>query len=296
VPAHEHNARAFGRTTGSKRRMPDRGKSGRLHADRQPPLSMRRTGRLPGDPGCDALSGGRGGSRLWRVCGTIRGVDVVFVHGAGRQGADAWPRQAAVAQPGWFFLPRAGVTDDAVQDAERVLGWLRARGGGHVVGHSYGANAALLAAQLESSIVLSLTLLEPACFDVARGMPAVEEHIAAMTPVFAVADDTSVSGRDFSRRFAAGMGMEPPDLPEEELQASVCRLRALRPPWGVGLRPQERLPARTLVVTGGWSPLYEETAKSLVASGARHLTLEGAGHRVQDDPRATQLLRNHWSH
>ncbi|MCW2835148.1 MAG: aminoglycoside phosphotransferase family protein [Nocardioides sp.] len=29
-------------------------------------------------------------------------------------------------------------------------------------------------------------LLEPACFDLARGMPAVEEHVSAMTPVFAV--------------------------------------------------------------------------------------------------------------
>lgn len=72
------------------------------------------------------------------------------------------------------------------------------------------------------------------------------------------------------------------------------RLRALRPPWGVGLRPEQGLPVRTLVVTGGWSPIYEQTAEALVAQGARHVTLEGRGHRVQDDPRALDVLRDHW--
>ncbi|WP_297740499.1 hypothetical protein [Nocardioides sp.] len=60
----------------------------------------------------------------------------------------------------------------------------------------------------------------------------------------------------------------------------------------MGLRPEQGLPVRTLVVTAGWSPLYEETAASLVA---RRLTLQGAGHRVQDDPRVTPALCEHWA-
>lgn len=136
-------------------------------------------------------------------------VDVVFVHGAGREGVDAWPHQASAAEASWLFLPREGAADDAARDARRLRGWLGARGGGHVVAHSYGANAAVLAAQLEPSVVRSLALLEPACFDLARGKPAVEEQIAAMTPVFAAADDASVSAHDFSRRVAAGMGLAP---------------------------------------------------------------------------------------
>jgi pimeloyl-ACP methyl ester carboxylesterase len=72
---------------------------------------------------------------------------------------------------------------------------------GHVVAHSYGANAALLAAQSEPALIRTLTLLEPACFDLARGKPAVEEHIAAMTPVFVAANDPAVSTREFSRLF-----------------------------------------------------------------------------------------------
>jgi len=218
----------------------------------------------------------------------------VFVHGAGSAGAEAWPEQAALAEPGWSFLPRDGVADVAVHDARRVLDLLRGTGGGHVVAHSYGANAAVLAAQQEPALVASLVLLEPACLDLARGMPAVEEHIAAMTPVFAAAGDLSVSTREFSRRFAAGMGARPPDLPDDVLEQRVTRLRALRPPWGLGLDPTRPIPRRTLVVTGGWSPLYEETAEAPVGAGARHVTVAGAGHRVQDAARATEILREHW--
>ena len=205
-------------------------------------------------------------------------------------GADAWPHQAAEAEPGWHFLPRAGLADDADRDSHRILDLLRAGGGGHVVAQSYGANAALMAAHREPSLVRSLALLEPACFDLARGKPAVEEHIGAMTPVFAVADDPKISLREFSQRFAAAMGVEPPDLSDDEIEERVRRLRALRPPWDLGLRPDQDLEQRTLVITGGWSPLYEETALSLVALGALHRTIEGAGHRVQDDPRTTSIL------
>lgn len=231
-----------------------------------------------------------------RDIGIMAVMDVVFVHGAGKAGSDAWPNQAVSPDAGWWFLPRVGVADDAALDADRIVEWLRAVGGGHLVAHSYGANAALLASEREPRLIRSLALLEPACFDLARGRPAVEEHIARMAPVLAVADDPSVSARDFSRRFAAGMGMEPPDMADDELEARVSRLRALRPPWGIGLQPDQRLPPRTLLITGRWSPLYEQTARSLVALGARHVTLDGAaGHRVQDDARATQVLRDHWA-
>lgn len=222
------------------------------------------------------------------------GMDVVFVHGSGRAGVEAWPLEAAVAEPGWQFLTRVGPADDALRDCGRVLDLLRAAGGGHVVASSYGANAALLAAQHDAGSVRSLALLEPACFDLARGRPAVDEHVAAMTPVFAVADDAAVPDAEFSRFFADATGTPVPELPEEQLREATRRLRAIRPPWGLGLREDLRLPVRTLVVTGGERPLYEQTAAALVLRGARHVTLEGAGHRVQDDPRLLDALREHW--
>lgn len=221
-------------------------------------------------------------------------MSVVYIHRAGNAGAVAWPIQAAEDHEDWFFLTRGDGGDEVDRDARRIREQLRPKGGGHVVAHSYGANAALLAVQAEPALVHTLTLLEPACFDLARGKPSVEEHIIAMAPVFEAAEDQSVSTRDFSRLFAAGMGFEPPDLPEDELGANVKRLRALRPPWGLGLETKTPLPVSTFVITGRWSTLYEETAQALVVLGARHQVLEGAGHRVQDAPGATDMLRGIW--
>lgn len=152
-------------------------------------------------------------------------MTVVFLHGAGRAGADGWPLQAARREPNWVFLDRAPEGDHAEHDAERILGELRPSAPGHVVATSYGGNAAIIAAQRHPELGSSLTLFEPACFDLARGKPAVEEHIAAMDPVYAVADDPDVSAREFSLRFAAAMGTEPPDLPDDELEETVTRLR-----------------------------------------------------------------------
>ncbi len=224
----------------------------------------------------------------------MSGQSVVFVHGAGGAGPDAWPLQARAAPNGWFFLPRIGPADDVGRDAGRILDQLRVAEGGHVVAHSYGANTAVMAAQLEPSLVWSLALLEPACFDLARGMPAVESHIAAMTPVFEAADDPLVSTRKFSARFAAAMGAEPPHVPDHLLEAPVARLRAMRPPWGHGLESEHALPVRTLVLTSGRTAMYEEAARALEAQGARHLILDAARHRIQDHPQVPKALRDFW--
>jgi pimeloyl-ACP methyl ester carboxylesterase len=221
-------------------------------------------------------------------------TSVVFVHGAGKAGAAAWPLQAAGADPGWCFLGRDPGGDDPSRDADRLLDLLAGTRGGHVVAHSYGANAALLAGLREPELVRSIALLEPACFDLARGMPAVEEHVDAMAPAFAVADDPSVSARDFFELFARGMGFPPPAAWDEDLEANAGRLRRLSPPWGVGLRPDAGLPVRSLVLTAPSSALYAETATALTRLGAVHRTVTGAGHRVQDDPRTTGLLRAFW--
>jgi NAD(P)-dependent dehydrogenase (short-subunit alcohol dehydrogenase family) len=52
---------------------------------------------------------------------------------------------------------------------------------------------------------------------------------------------------------------------------------------------------RTVVVTGGARALYDETASALADLGADVRVLAGAGHRVQDDPRTTALLREVWT-
>lgn len=221
-------------------------------------------------------------------------MNAVFLHGAGRAGVEAWPAQVATGEPDWVFLDRARNGDRPHDDATRIISALEPTTTGHVVAHSYGANAAPIAAQRAPELVASLALLESACLDVARGKPAVEEHISAMTPVFAAADDASVSAGEFSSRFAVAMGTEPPDLPQDVLEAQVARLRALPPPWDTGVNVAGVLPVRTLVVTGAWNEMYEQVAAALVALGAEHATLSGNGHRVQDAPEANELLRQFW--
>lgn len=220
---------------------------------------------------------------------------VYFLHGAGRSGPGAWPVQSALGEAGWHFLDRADGGDHPGRDAARLIRLLEAGGPAHVVAHSYGGNGAVLAAQRAPHLVASLALLEPACLDLARGKDAVEEHIAAMAPVFAVADDAAVSAREFSRRFAVGMGTPVPDLPDDVLAAHVRRLRAMPPPWDTGIDASVGLPRQTLVVTGGWNPMYEQIADALTARGARHETMTGHDHRVQDGPEVVDLLRGFWA-
>jgi pimeloyl-ACP methyl ester carboxylesterase len=96
---------------------------------------------------------------------------IVFLHGAGRAGASNWPAQAGSAETRFHFLDRDAPFDDAERDAGRLI---KAVGsGGHVVAHSYGAIAAMLAAA-RSSRIRSLVLVEPACFSIARGRSGAE--------------------------------------------------------------------------------------------------------------------------
>ena len=214
----------------------------------------------------------------------------VFVHGSGKDGADGWPVQAEAADPDWHFLSRHPDGDDPRRDAGRVIDLLEASGGpGHVVGSSYGGNAAVLAAQLRPDLVAALVLAEPATFDLARGRPAVEEHIAAMAPAAAAAHDPEVSDREWSDLFAAGFGWEP--LDDAGVAAVAPRMRRLPSPWATGIDASRGLPVRCLVVTGESGPIFDQTALALRDLGASHLVLPGAGHRVQDDPGFTPALR-----
>ena len=215
------------------------------------------------------------------------------MYGAGRCGDEGWPLQAAQGRPDWVFLQRRRESNKPTRDAERILEALK--GKGHVVGHSYGGLAALLAAQRRPDQVRSLVLCEPSAFDVARGERVVEQHIAAMAPVFAVADDSTVSAEDFEQRFAAGMGLPPPAWDAEVREQIVARMRATTPPWEVDL--QRDIPKRvpTLVLTGDATPIYAAVAHVLADQGAQHVTVPGAGHRPQDTEEGMQAMLDFWS-
>ncbi len=219
---------------------------------------------------------------------------VVFVHGAGRSGMEAWPNQAPLgANNDVRFIDRIGYGDedpaptDFDGDADRIVRSLG--GGGHVVAHSYGAVAALLAAAREVALVRSLVLFEPACLSLVRGSPAVEAHITALAPVLARARD--LDDLQFEVEFLAALGAPGHATPPGDAgRLRTSRLRFQAAPWDAPLSwAKLRLPP-TLVITGGWSPLYDEVARELVAHGARSLVLAGHGHRPQDHPDATGVL------
>jgi len=49
-----------------------------------------------------------------------------------------------------------------------------------------------------------------------------------------------------------------------------------------------------LVVTGSWSPLYDQTAEALATLGAERAEFPGAGHGAHKDSRANAVLREFW--
>lgn len=192
------------------------------------------------------------------------------------------------------FLDLTGLTGpDEQRDA--VLGAVDEAG--HVVAHSAGVVAALRAAERSPTAVRSLVLLEPAAFSLARGGVRVEAHVAAMSAVFADATNARVRDGEFAARFLTALGAPGAaiaDPGDPALRSLGRRLRRGTPPWDVPLDGSVVARVPTLVVTGGWSPLYEEVAEALEVAGARRRVLAGYGHRVQDHPDLNAALLEHW--
>src|SRR5919112_458699 len=225
---------------------------------------------------------------------------VVFVHGAGSFGSAAWPRQHGMAlQYDALFLRRHGfdaaaepLETDFAEDARIVLRSLaddgRGAAGGHVVAHSQGAVAAMMAAVERPDLVFSLTLVEPACLSLTAELPATAAHIGLMQPLFDARHQ--MSDQDFQREFVRRVyatDLQQPATAEEKRSARRLRLQA--PAWEAPLHIVPGVP--TLVLTGGWEPLYEEIAGYLRETGALHRTAAG-GHRPQDSREGDRLIRS----
>jgi pimeloyl-ACP methyl ester carboxylesterase len=225
---------------------------------------------------------------------------VVFVHGAGSFGAAAWPKQHGMALVyDALFLRRHGfdavaepLESDFQADAGIVLGALaddgRGAAGGHVVAHSQGAIAAMMAAVERPDLVHSLTLVEPACLSLTAELPATAAHRALMQPLFDVRHQLGDDDfqREYLRRaFSAHTQGPAPVAPGNDAR----RLRLQAPPWEAPLQIVPGVP--TLVLTGGWEPLYEEIAGYLRETGALHRIAAG-GHRPQDSAEGDRIIRS----
>ncbi|TLM82445.1 alpha/beta hydrolase [Pseudarthrobacter sp. NamE2] len=225
---------------------------------------------------------------------------VVFVHGAGSFGAAAWPRQHGMALSyDALFLRRYGfdsvaepVESSFTEDAAIVLRSLaddgRGAAGGHVVAHAQGAVAAMMAAVERPDLVYSLTLVEPACLSLTAELPATAAHIALMQPLFERRHQ--LTDEEFQREFVRRVyatDLQEPATAEEKRAGRRLRLQA--PSWEAPLHIVPGVP--TLVLTGGWEPLYEEIAGYLQETGAWHRISPG-GHRPQDTPDGDRAIRS----
>lgn len=221
---------------------------------------------------------------------------VVFVHGLGSFGASAWPKQHGMALSyDALFLRRHGfdpvaepLESDVAADVGIVVASLVDSGGGHVVAHEQGAISAMLAAVERPDLVHSLTLVEPACLSLTAELPATTFHRSLMEPLFDVRKqlkDADYEREYFRRAFSA----EASGLDTPEARRSARRLRLQAPPWEAPLHIVPGVP--TLVLTGGWEPLYEEIAGYLEDTGALRRVAAG-GHRPQDSVDGDRIIRS----
>src|SRR5215471_9709495 len=147
------------------------------------------------------------------------GPSILFVHGDIVGAELTWRKQHVLAERWRLIIPnRPGFGDspplerndfevEAPMFAE-LLG-----DGAHLVGHSYGAVIALLAAAERPEAVLSLTISEPGALKLA-GTPEAEEMIANGERLFAARE--LISPADFLRFFRSGAGSSrgtPRELP-----------------------------------------------------------------------------------
>jgi len=191
----------------------------------------------------------------------------VCVHGSLSWGTFAFREQRPLARTRALLLPdRRGygsspptVRADFDVDAADIAALLESPT--DLVGHSYGAVVALLAAARRPDAVRTLTLVEPAAFALARGDPAVEELIGRLAELHTEAP--SLPAAEFVLRYLEAFGYRRGvDLPASvTLTARSARAaRATmteRPPWeaGIALAALAEAHRPTLVVSGRWDNL-----------------------------------------
>ena len=238
------------------------------------------------------------------------GEPVLFVHGSFVRGGASWAGQRPLADRYRLLLvDRRGYGDspptngeDFDRDADDLAELLG--DGAHLVGHSYGAVASLLAAGRRPGAVRSLVVIEPPAFQLAPRSPAAQAMRQRIAAVFAGA--ANLTPEAFYPAFLQAMGY---DLETLGLRAwsdlgaglrpdSVAAIRTSmhqRMPWDAEVRVDVLAAASfpKLVVSGGWdtaSPATRATAGAALQDvcdvlakriGAERAVIPGAFHSPQ---------------
>jgi pimeloyl-ACP methyl ester carboxylesterase len=167
--------------------------------------------------------------------------------------------------------------------------------GAHLVGHSYGGIVCLLAAALRPNAVLSLTVTEPPCFDVARGQAEVEDYMAASDQLYA---SDIQDPRQFILTFMEILGL-PFQLQEPlspVMQQLVEGLMIERGPWEaqIPLAELRAAPFPKLVVSGAMSHLALVAICDVLERelSAQRAILPDTDHRIMHSPDFNGVLED----
>ncbi|MEU8975215.1 alpha/beta hydrolase [Streptomyces monashensis] len=224
------------------------------------------------------------------------GPPVVLVHGDVLSARAAWAAQEELAYRFALRLvnrrgfggspPTQG--QDFLVDADDVAEALE--DGAHLVGHSYGGVAALLAAARHPERVRSLAVIEPAVFSLLPDGPQ-RENARIFTERYEELVSRCYSPESFLQEYLVLVGTPPQSvppalpatLPPALRRALVTQMRGKRP-W------EARIPVETLaraefprlVVSGGHNELFEATCSALAdAISADRAVLPWSGHAAQ---------------
>ena len=222
---------------------------------------------------------------------------MVLVHGGVLGGRETWRAQRPLTER-WTLLapdrPGHGQSPPARQDFEPEAALVADQlldQPSHLVGHSYGGIVSMYAAASRPENVLSLTIVEPPCAAVARGVPAVDEYAAEIRALLGSGLDP-VEGL---RRFfvIAGVPVEVPDEPHPTLVKGMRQLLGARSP-DEAEPPLQALRAAgfpILVVSGGHSEAQETICDTIAhETGAARVVCPGRDHLVPEAPDFNAVL------
>lgn len=225
----------------------------------------------------------------------------VFVHGTMTWGTDGYGFAAQrplaeaaelliVDRRGFGASPDVDRSDydvDAADVAELV-----GAGAAHVVGHSYGAVVAMLAASMRPGQVRSLALIEPSAHRAAAREPVVAAALVRMRA--AVARAPAMTPEEWLRASTEPVGLAPLEATPARLRAAATAMRE-RPCWeaDVPLAKLADAPFTKLVISGTWEgapAAYREAAGEALMACARLVAADIGAELVRVDG------ASHWPH